>query len=62
MGDLINADFRGKTWTKDKPKYDLNREAIQIANEAFPSVIIQPEYTPMKFWPSDYRPPEKDPA
>jgi len=44
----------------------LNREAIAIANEAFPSIFAPTvglvDYDPRKHWPSNYRADEKDPA
>lgn len=44
----------------------LNQQAIQIANEAFPSVFgfpaIPTDYDPTKQWPIIYRADDKDPA
>lgn len=71
MGDVVEIrDYQSRAARERAHKAleeHLNREAIQIANEAFPSVFGFPgggvglvEYDPKTHWPSDYR--DKDPA
>lgn len=81
MGDLVQLrDYQSRAAIERAHKAleeHLNREAIAIANEAFPSVfgLASQEsqadwrdgfcvrlYDPKTHWPSDYRPPEKDGA
>ncbi len=39
--DVILCDFKGKTWTSEKRarEQELHRQAVEIANVAFPSVF-----------------------
>lgn len=58
MGELILADFRGKTWTSEKRRIaEAEKMGIDVANRAFPSCFgFDPD--PI----ATYHAPEKDPA